>query len=68
MTVETFDPRSDSAAQIDITMSDAVVSHVLGQQNGAGQVLRLSLTESGCSGYTGLGDFSNSTQKRNLRI
>jgi iron-sulfur cluster assembly accessory protein len=55
MAVETFDPRSDprsdSAAPIDITMSDAVVSHVLGQQNGAGQVLRLSLTESGCSGY-----------------
>jgi Fe-S cluster assembly protein SufA len=55
MAVETFDPRSDprsdSAARIDITMSDAVVSHVLGQQNDAGQVLRLSLTESGCSGY-----------------
>jgi iron-sulfur cluster assembly accessory protein len=49
MAVKTFDPRS-AAAQIDITMSDAVVSHVQGQQN-AGQVLRLSLTESGCSGY-----------------
>ncbi|TDJ24564.1 MAG: iron-sulfur cluster assembly accessory protein [Gammaproteobacteria bacterium] len=45
--VETFDP----ATQIDISMSDAAVDHVLGQRSEAAQVLRLSLTESGCSGY-----------------
>jgi iron-sulfur cluster assembly accessory protein len=53
--VETFDPRSDpgidSATPVDISMSDAAVEHVLGQQTDAGQVLRLNLTTSGCSGY-----------------
>ena len=51
MAVESFDPRRDPPTPIDISMSDAVVSHVLGQQNEAEPVLRLSLTESGCSGY-----------------
>ncbi len=32
-------------------MTDAAVDHVLGQQSDSGQVLRLSLTTSGCSGY-----------------
>ena len=49
--VETFDPKSDPATEIDISMSDAAVRHVLGQQSDAAQILRLSLTESGCSGY-----------------
>ena len=51
--VETFDPRSDPRgdAAIDISMTDAAVDHVLGQQSASGQVLRLSLTTSGCSGY-----------------
>ena len=55
--VETFDPRSDPRSDpgtdsaIDISMSDAAVDHVLGQQHETGQVLRLSLTTSGCSGY-----------------
>lgn len=49
--VETFDPKGDPATEIDIGMSDAAVRHVLGQQSDPAQILRLSLTESGCSGY-----------------
>lgn len=50
--VETFDPTS----QIDITMTDRAVAHVL-EQRRDGSALRLSLTESGCSGYMYVLDF-----------
>ena len=52
--VATFDPQSG----IEIKMTDAAITHVLGQrQEAGGRELRLSLTESGCSGYMYVMDF-----------
>jgi len=53
MTVETYDPLQESALkEPHISATDAAVKHLINQQtNNAKALLRLDLTNSGCSGY-----------------
>ncbi len=53
MTVETYDPFSMKAsAETHISATDAAIAHLVSQQrNNPQALLRLDLTNSGCSGY-----------------
>lgn len=66
MTIETFDP----TAPVDVTMTDAAISHVrkMLQKNGNMRGVRLGVKKSGCSGFKYEVDFVSEAVTGDIEI